>query len=55
MSVRAIRKVGPLWYVSIRTDDGTVRSLVIPDRLATTESVAIAAHVVAMLTKRNQA
>lgn len=55
MTVRAIRKIGPLWHVSVRTDDGTVRTVVIPDRLTTAETVAISAHVVALLTKRNQA
>lgn len=56
VSVVAIRPVaGPLWAVVVRTDDGKVRQVVVDKRLCTTETVAMAAHVVAMLVKQNQA
>ena len=45
----------PLWSVTVRTAEGKRRQIVIDRRLCTTQTVAMAAHAVAMLVAKNQA
>lgn len=50
VAVRDIKPVnGSLWAVSLRVANGQVVTVVIDKRLATVETVEMAAHVVAML------
>lgn len=53
--VRDIRPLdGHLWAVTVRTQRGRLLTLVISKRLATTETVAMAAQVAASLLDRNR-
>lgn len=53
--VRDIKSIdGYLWAVKIRTSTGKLRTVVIAKRLATTETVAMAAHVVTTLVETEQ-
>ena len=52
VSVRDIKPVdGQLWAVKIRADNGEVATIIVDRQLATIETVAMAAHVVAVLLK----
>ena len=55
VTVRDIKPVyGNLWAVKIRTATGAVLTIVIDRQLATSGTVAMAAHVVAMLEMTNR-
>lgn len=55
VSVRDIRPIdSQLWAVTVRTDTGQVVTIVVDRQLATNQTVAMAAHVVAMLLKTNR-
>jgi hypothetical protein len=50
VAVRSIRPVGGrLWAVQVRTGDGRLHTMVVAEDLATSGTVAMAAHVVGVL------